>query len=217
MMTQQINLYHPIFRREQKLFSAITMVRIWFALLAVALLVTLFDAWQTRHMTAALKDALGNKRAAQARLQDADRLFGVEQARAKLTALEGREQALARLSRFVRESRRARVGPAPLFGAVATAIKPGLWVTHFLLDRKTRTLVLAGHSVYPALVPLFLKDLVATPALAGYRFRDIAITRVKLRGTYKSYVDFTASTNAPAARVSQPEPGLAKGAVSHGP
>lgn len=194
MTSQQINLYHPIFRREQKLFSAVTMLRVWAVLLVVALLVTGFDAWQTRDLRAALHNAMRNEQAARARLNDAYRVFGVSRTRALLAALKHREHRLKRLSQFLRESRRAQVGPAPVFLAVGASILPGLWVTHFALDRKKRALVLGGHSLRPALVPLFLHRVVHHATLSGYRFQSLAITRPILHKRYRPYVNFEATT-----------------------
>ncbi|MHB8253705.1 MAG: hypothetical protein ACYDEV_08395 [Acidiferrobacter sp.] len=211
MTHQQINLYHPIFRREQKLFSAGTMVRAWLALLAVALLVTGFDAWQTRDLAQALRSATQNQQAALARLTSAYSVFGVGRARAELATLTRREKALRRLSQFLRESHRAQVGPAPVLLAVSASVVPGLWVTHFSLDRKQKALVLGGHSERPSFVPLFLHRLVSQSTLSGYRFHGLTITRVKIHHRYKPYVDFAATTVVAAT------PGAAGGhAQAHG-
>ncbi len=203
MSTQQINLYHPIFRREQKLFSAATMARTWLALLVVGLAAAGFDAWQVRGLAGALANARQNEQAAQMRLASARRIFGVGRAQARLKALEARAQALTGLARFLRESRRAEAGPAPVLLAMSAAILPGVWITHFTLDRKRHVLVLAGHSTRPAQVPLFLHRLVARPTLAGYRFQTFAITRPVFAGRFRPYVDFAASTarsKSPASR-----------------
>ncbi|HUW97634.1 MAG TPA: hypothetical protein VMV40_02170 [Acidiferrobacter sp.] len=194
MTYQQINLYHPIFRREQKLFSAVTMLRVWGVVLAVALLIVAFDAWQTRELAQALDNATQNQAAAQARLQSANSVFGVGRARTELATLEKRERVLRHLSRFLRESRRAQVGPAPVLLAVSASVMPGLWVTGFSLDRETQALVLTGHSERPALVPLFLHRLVSQSTLSGYRFQGLAVVRTKIHKRYRPYVDFTATT-----------------------
>jgi len=194
MTRQQINLYHPIFRREQKLFSAATMLRAWVALLIVALLITSFDAWETHKLAEALRTSVANQQAAQARLHSAYSVFGVGRARAELATLKNREQALRRLSQFLRESRRAEVGPAPVLLAVSASVVPGLWVTHFSLARKKKALVLDGHSERPALVPLFLHRLVSQPTLSGYRFHGLTVIRTKVHNRYRPYVDFAATT-----------------------
>ncbi len=196
MSAQQINLYHPIFRREQKLFSAATMARTWLALLAVGLAAAGFDAWQVQGLASALANARQTEQAAHAQLASAKRIFGVGRARAQLAALEAHERALKGLARFLRESRRAEVGPAPVLLAMSDAIVPGVWITHFSLDRKRHALILAGHSMRPAQVPLFLHRLVARPTLIGYRFQTFAITRPRHAAHYRPYVDFTASTAA---------------------
>ena len=215
MSAQQINLYHPIFRREQKLFSAATMARAWLALLAVGLAAAGFDAWQVRGLAGALANARQDEVGAHARLASAERLFGVGRAQVRLKALEAREQALKGLARFLRESRRAEVGPAPVLVAMSDAILPGVWITSFSLDRKRHALTLAGHSTRPAQVPLFLHRLVARPTLAGYRFQTFAITRPVVAKRFGPYVDFTASTAAPkssaAVKPGMPQP--AKGAT----
>ena len=201
MSGQQINLYHPIFRRERKLFSAVTMLRAWIALLAVGLAAAGFDAWQVGDLSAALANARQTESATQARLASAESIFGLGRARARLAALKRRERTLRGLARFLRQSRRAEVGPGPVLLAISRGVLPGLWITRFSLDRGQRALTLAGHSLRPALVPLFLHRVVADPSLTGYRFRTLAITRPVAAKRYKPYVDFTASTIVKAPRV----------------
>ncbi len=215
MSAQQINLYHPIFRREQKLFSAVTMMRAWFALLAVGVAAAAFDAWQVHGLAGALANAQRTEQAAQAQLVSAEHIFGVGHARAQLAALEARERALKGVARFLRESRRAEVGPAPVLLAMSDAIVPGVWITRFSLDRKRHALILAGHSMRPAQVPLFLHRLVARPTLVGYRFRTFAITRPRHAAHYRPYVDFTASTAASKSKAAMKSdaPRSAKGAT----
>ncbi len=198
MTHQQINLYHPIFRREPKLFSASIMLRAWLALLAVGVVAAGFDAWQVQDLAGTLASARQNERAAQARLAAADSVFGVGRARVRLAALKHRARTLKGLARFLRESRRAEVGPAPVLLAMSRGVLPGLWITGFSLDRRHRALAITGHSLRPALVPLFLHRIVAGPSLAGYRFQGLAITRARIAGHYRPYVDFNASTAAAA-------------------
>ena len=213
MISQQINLYHPIFRREPKLFSAGVMLRAWLALVALGLVAAAFDAWQVESLSGALANARQTERAAVARLASADSVFGVGRARARLAALKRREQTLNGLGRFLRQSRRAEIGPAPVLVAMSRGVLPGLWITRFSLDRRQRALQLAGHSLRPALVPLFLHRVVAGPSLAGYRFRGLVITRARIAGRYRPYVDFTASTTSTAAKAHAPAPAAAKGAT----
>ena len=211
MIHQQINLYHPIFRREPKLFSAGVMLRAWLALLAVGLLAAGFDAWQVASLSGALAAARQTEQIAKARLTSADRVFGLGRAHAQLSALKRRARTLKGLARFLRQSRRAEIGPAPVLIAMSHGVLPGLWITRFSLDRRHRALTLSGHSLRPALVPLFLHRVVAGPSLAGYRFRGLAITRPRVAGRYRPYVDFNASTATMTAKARAPR--AAKGAT----
>lgn len=204
MSSQQINLYHPIFRREPKLFSAGIMLRAWLALVAVGVIATVFDVWQVESLSGALANARQTEQNAAARLASADSVFGVGRAHAQLAALKRRERALKGLARFLRQSRRAEIGPAPVLIAMSRGVLPGLWITRFSLDRRHRALTLAGHSLHPALVPLFLHRVVAGPSLSGYRFRGLVITRARVAGRYRPYVDFTASTSSAAPKTHAP-------------
>lgn len=196
MIQQQINLYHPIFRREQKLFTALSMVRAFAALLVLALLVTAFDAWQTHDLGQALRNATATLQGAQTRLDSVYRIFGIGRAQKELATLKRRERTLGRLSQFLRESRRAEVGPAPVLLAMSAGVVPGLWVTHFSLDRGKKALVIKGHSLHPSLIPVFLHRLVSEPTLVGYRFHGLDVTREKTAHRYFSYVNFAATTVA---------------------
>lgn len=203
MSVQQINLYHPIFRHEQKLFTFITMLQGLASVVVVALLVYGYDLWQTNNLADALKNAQLMQQQTKMRLASAEQMFGVGHAKDEIAALTKREQVLDKLSRLLRESRRAQAGPAPVLTAISVSVAPGLWMTHFLLDRRHRLLVLQGHSERPSLVPVFLHRLVSAPTLTGYRFHRVVVTRPKVAGHYRPYVTFMATT-APAVHPALP-------------
>ncbi|MHB1566400.1 MAG: hypothetical protein ACYCXG_06745 [Acidiferrobacter sp.] len=212
MSIQQINLYHPIFRREQKLFTFMTMLQGLAGVVVVALLVYGYDLWQTNSLADALGSAQQMQQQTKARLASAEQMFGVGHAKGEIAALTKREQVLGRLSRLLRESRRAQAGPAPVLTAISVSVVPGLWMTHFLLDRRHRRLVLQGHSERPSLVPIFLHRLVSAPTLIGYRFHRVVVTRPTVAGHYRPYVTFMATT-APAAH---PAPPASRSGDAHG-
>lgn len=209
MSVQQINLYHPIFRREQKLFTFVTMLQALAGLIIVALLVYGYDLWQTDSLAAALRNAQQMQRQTEARLTSADQMFGIGRAKGAIAVLAKRKQVLDKLSRLLRESRRAQAGPAPVLTAISRSVVPGLWMTRFLLDRRQRRLVLQGHSERPSLVPVFLHRLVGMPTLKGYRFHRVVVTRRMIAGHYRPYITFKATT-APVAR-SSPRASRARG------
>lgn len=194
MSLQQINLYHPIFRREKKLFSAETMLQIVAVLVVAILLVYAFDLWQTRSLIDALSNVERVQQESASRLVDAPHILRVRRLRAHIAALRTRKQILIALQTLLTTSRETRGGDAPLLVHVGRSVVPGLWITEFTFDRTKNRLVLVGKSENPSLVPIFLDRVVRCPLLKGFAFQHLVVARPVQHGVYKGYVTFRATT-----------------------
>ncbi len=180
-MRQQVNLYQPIFRKQQIIFSAQTMV--WLALgFAVLLLlwsflvsqrVTSLEAEHQRQL-AAEQRAIGQMTELRRNLPPAepstdldDRIQALNrhrsELRASLTALDRRQPATeARLHER--------------FDAMARRLPPGLWLTELRVGEQDGNLAIYGRALSAQLVPEFLQALSTEPLFSGMRFRQIRVT-----------------------------------------
>jgi hypothetical protein len=179
---QQVNLYQPIFRRQRKVFSAVTMLQV----AAVVLLGLALLYGYSRIQAAAVRDDLATlaaqRDAAQAQL---DRLSAELAARRDtsllLARLQQAEQSLATRRRLLRWLGEQGVDRSDGFSAhvegLARQHRPGLQLTAIGLAGSGRQVRLAGRTADAAELVRFLRRLGAEPAFAGVEFRDVRILR----------------------------------------
>jgi len=159
-MSQQINLYNPLFLRKQKYFSARTMLQSLGLIAAGMLVLYGYAAVQTRSLERVAGD-YGAQLAAQ---------------RAQFVALggQGRSKLLeAEVSRLEGEARARRStlaileggeigsteGFARFFAAFGRHAMRGVWLTGFTVGENGNDLRIRGRVLHADLVPAYLKAL----------------------------------------------------------
>lgn len=179
-MRQQINLYQPIFRKREIIFSAQTLF--WLALGFLVLL--LLWSFLINQRVDQLQSELQRQRDAEQRA-----IVQLGQLRQSLppeepsTALESRiETLLQRRSELVDSldalERRRPAAQARLheqFDALARSRPHGLWLTHLYMGEQDGSLSLQGRALAARLVPLFLQALTAEPLMTGTGFRRVRV------------------------------------------
>jgi hypothetical protein len=194
-MSQQINLYNPLFLRKEKHFSVRTMLQS-LGLIALGLLALYAYALvQTRELETVAGEytqQLGAQRGQFVRLsgQSSSKLLQAEVARLEsalaarrgmLDALQGGE--LGNTNGFSR-----------YFAAFARRPMRGVWLTGFSVGESGNELRIRGRVLYPDLVPAYLKALNKEDVMRGRQ-----VVELKL-----------AARDESAARGAQPAPGPAR-------
>lgn len=176
-MYQQINLYQPVFRHEQKVFSALTLLQLLGVVVLV--LVGLYGGlrWQLGQLEA-------NRAALEAQRQQLTRqIETLEQAQAggELETLDARiadlEQQTAMLDRVLGEMD-AFQAPQQQFSSLLTGLAqvrtPGLWLTRIeLLAAGGATL--EGHAWQPERIPRYLEQLGDSERLGALGLNQVRI------------------------------------------
>jgi hypothetical protein len=179
-MSQQINLYNPIFLKQEKHFSARTIVQ------ALGLIVAALGAFYAY--------ALVQTRAAEtATHEQRDRVAAQRDQLVKLgpqLSSEGRSRALeaevARLEAEIkaRESVLAALGSGELgntagfsefLAALGRRAVPGVWLTGLNVGEAGNDLQLSGRALRPELVPAYLKALSDEPMMRGRRVTEMKL------------------------------------------
>jgi Tfp pilus assembly protein PilN len=181
-VSQQINLYSPLFRKQKKLLSA--MALLWatgLVVLAVAVVYFYLSA-QTSRLEARVADS---SRQLQNELEQL-KVHGAQQspdARAKLLAerrkkLEAefneRTQALQAMDKGVAGRTEGYSG---LLRALARLSMDGVWLTRVRFSDERGEAFIAGRAARPELVPLYLQRLRTEEKLQGQDFSSLEITR----------------------------------------
>lgn len=186
---QQVNLYRPEAQPRRDLFGADTLILSAAAVLAGLLCIWGFGVWQIDHLQRAVDSLQSEQQQAQQALAALGAVGGAATAegsdpanmQSRIDRLAGelaaRQQALALL-------RSGAVGRTSGFSADLAALArhpvPGLWLRHVAISGASRSMSLAGEALAPDLVPRYLRDIAAEPALRGLRFAEISIERPAL-------------------------------------
>ena len=202
-MSQQINLYQPIFRKEEKKFSTVAMLQaVGLVAVGVAMLYA-FMWWQTGMLKDELKRAEQSHGVAGKRLADASQKFGprtgavsIDTEIARLEAeVSARQQIQEILQRGVFSNTR---GFSDYFVSFARQRVPGVWLTEFDITGAAEEMSLAGRTTNPELVPRYMQKLSSEKTLAGIEFRAFQMSRPgpDAKGPDAMFVEFKARTAA---------------------
>jgi len=178
-VSQQINLFNPIFLQQKKIFAARTMAQA-LGLLTVGALIIASAAWysvgQLRHDAAQMTLQAAKK---QARLLTATTEFAPRVANAALAAQAGDAEAqlaaLRRVAQIVQGGDLGNTsGYAEYFRALGRQHRDGLWLTGITFDVGS-AMSLQGRALDATLVPAYIGRLRLEPVLQGKAFGNLQI------------------------------------------
>lgn len=200
-MSQQINLYQPIFRKEEKKFSAAAMLQGAGLVLAGVFAMYVYTQWQVRALRVDLAQSEQKYAAVTKRLAEATEKFGGRKSNLSLDGEIARlEQEIAsrqRIQEFLQRGlfRNTR-GFSEYFVSLARQHVSGLWLTGFDIVGAGEQVSLAGRSTNPELVPRYMQRLSAEKSLSGIEFHVFQMNRpaVGTKGAGAQFVEFQAKT-----------------------
>lgn len=183
-MSQQINLFNPIFRIQKKYFSSVTMLQAMaIVCLACALLVA--DAFRrTSALTAQLRATEATVAARQARLAEVRSQFAP---RARSTTLSAEiaeaQQTLEMLQNASASVARGGFGDvtgfSPYFRALARQRLDGVWLTGVDIASGGERIAVQGNTLEASLVPQFMARLAQEPVMKGKTFGALQIVAAR--------------------------------------
>lgn len=181
-MSQQINLYQPIFRKEEKKFSSVAMLQsVGLVALGVAALYA-YMGWQTGTLRDELTRVEQSHAAAGKRLVDATEKFGRRTGPSSLdneiARLEGEIVAKQRMQEILQRGLFSNTsGFSDYFVSLARQSVPGVWLTGFDITGAAEQMSLAGRTTDPELVPRYMQKLSSEKPLSGIAFRAFQMNR----------------------------------------
>lgn len=183
-MSQQINLFNPLFMAQKKVFSAVAMARALGVLLLGCGALGLYGQQHSRQL--AHETNLGAERLAQkqARLDKVNSAYPPRESDkaliAEAAALEARLALLRQASDSIARGELGnQQGYAGAFRALARQSSEGLWLTGVRIDGAVERISLEGRALDAALVPAYLGRLGREPVLEGKRFDSLRIGQPK--------------------------------------
>jgi hypothetical protein len=203
-MSQQINLYSPLFRKQKKVFSAVAIVQ---AMLLVVAGVAVFYGYVALHtslLEIRVADSGQRLRDELERLRVTSVAEGPE-ARAKALAEQKKklEATLAERQRTLQALAESGLGRGEGYSdalrALARLSMQGVWLTRVQFAEKDGEAAIAGMATHPELIAAYLERLRNEEALRGQAFSRLEIRRAAAAAGREGVVEFTLSS-APATR-----------------
>jgi hypothetical protein len=189
-MHQQINLFQPVFRKQEKVFSATTLAQIAGAVLLLMIIILAHARWTLAGMeqsAQALQQRYDHLQTQMMQLEDAYRTPDTEALDAEIERLSAdidqRHFLLAQFDQLVIQNSN---GFSKQFRILAEQQMPGLWLSGVTADSEGQ-IELRGAALEAKLVPAYLQQLEQKPQLSASAFETVSMTR---NGTDKPEIQF---------------------------
>lgn len=173
-MSQQINLFNPLFLRKEKYFSARTMAQALGLIVLGLVALYAFAVFQTRSLERAAAEYVRQVGAQRDQLvqlggQGRSKLLEAEVAR-----LESELKARRALVEMLQGGELGNTeGFSEYFAAFGRHPMRGVWLTGFSVGDSGNELTIRGRVLYPDLVPAYLKSLNAEDVMRGRQVTDL--------------------------------------------
>ena len=196
-MYQQVNLYQPIFREQDKLFSVSRMAVGLGAFACGLVLLTGFAWWRTYSLEGLLAEIKAQEIAHQNLVDRVTMLMDQGETKPQIERrlatmaleLDRRRQALRYLHS---DEMGVRSGFADRMEALAREQVEGLWLRGALFTGDSGRLTLTGRTTNAELVTIYLARLATEPALAGTKLERMEIRQPAT--SHAGELEFTVSS-----------------------
>ena len=163
-MSQQINLFNPIFLKQRKMFAAKTMAQALGVILLVCILMAVYTGWQLRTREAQAAKSAARVADTKKRLDDAGVRYAPHAADPALADQVERSQDDVHSLERVQDTLNGggfgdTKGYSIYFRSFARQIVEGLWLTGIDINGAGQQIDLKGRALRAELVPEYLKRL----------------------------------------------------------
>ena len=202
-MSQQINLYQPIFRKEEKKFSTVAMLQAA-GLVAIGVAAIYgYSWWQNGELKNELKRVEQNQATAAKRLAEVTEKFGQggKQSPIDLEIVRLESEIVSR--QRIQEALQSGVfsntlGFSDYFVSFARQHIHGIWLTGVDITGAAEQMILSGRSTSPELIPRYMQKLSAEKPLSGIVFNVFQMNRPapNAKQMEPQYIEFQVKTSA---------------------
>lgn len=174
-MSQQINLFNPLFRKQKKYFSAATMVQALSLIFLGSLLVYGYARYRMSTINQRAEQTAITHKATQAKLLELSAQSGPRQPSQLLADEVARMEAKLQARRHIvgllgTGELGNSAGFSEFFRALSRQTMNGVWITSFHVSGAESDMAISGRALQPELVPVYLSRLKTEAILAGKSF-----------------------------------------------
>jgi Tfp pilus assembly protein PilN len=177
-MSQQINLFNPIFLKQKKYFSAMAMAQALGMLAIGAALVIVYASFQASSLNKEAVASTAQLEAVKAQLAKVKSEYGPRQKSASLEQeVKQAETEMLSLRQVFDILQRGDFGNTKGYSgylrAFSRQIIDGLWLTGIDIVGAGNELAVQGRALQPALVPAYMNNLKREPIMQGKSFATL--------------------------------------------
>lgn len=181
-MSQQINLFNPIFLKQKKIFAALPMAEALGVIVAGALLLTWYASYRVTQLEQEASAGKAMLAAREQKLVKANAQFAPRapdpRLDKELSEAEAELQALHDVSSVLRGGALGNTaGYAEYFRAFARQNINGLWLTGVTIDGAGNDIGVQGRAMQATLIPSYIARLTAERVMHGKTFASLDIAR----------------------------------------
>src|SRR5471030_2549351 len=181
-MSQQINLFNPIFLKQKKTFSAVTMLDALALLLVGVAVFYAYASIESLNLDRQSVETARQYNQSKLRLVETSARYAPKKIDAGLEAevnnlqaqLDQRKAALDNLGIDLLAS---HASYAEYLRALARQSLAGLWLTGFRVGKGGAEMEIIGRALQPELVPSYIRRLNQEPAMHGRAFDSLSMTQ----------------------------------------
>lgn len=180
-MSQQINLFNPIFLKQKRHFSALAMAQALALVLLGALAMYAYEVRQNRTLAGVLAKADEQLDERRSQITRFGKEFSTQGAsRTLANELSTAETRLAQRTSLLEDVKTGVGGDVQGYSrylaALARQTMPGVWLTGLDIGGKSSAVVIKGRALDSALVPAYMRALNRAAPLAGRRVDELRLT-----------------------------------------
>jgi len=200
-VSQQINLFNPVFLKQRKYFSLLAMLQMLGLFLLGSALFYGYAIYQVKLLTQQSEESSKRYETEQARLARYTEEFSLEKAakllQDKVNALEARRAAQDEIVETLKTGAIGNsTGYSEYMRAFARQVVSGLWLTGFDIAGDGTQLGMSGSALSPELVPVYIQRLNREPVMRG---KSVPTLQIQRSGAGTHVVGFTLRTEAGGA------------------
>lgn len=197
-MSQQINLFNPIFLKQKKYFSVVTMLQALGLIVLGSLLFSGYAWYQVQQFARQATEMTRRNEAEQKRLVSYASEFSPQRASQMLNdELKTLEAEAAAQNELLGTLKSGAIGNTQGYSeymrAFARQSVSGLWLTGFDINGDGAQISLQGAATDPQLLPAYIQRMNKEPVMRGKSFSTLQMKQPKGaegQSTARSYVEF---------------------------
>ena len=192
-MSQQINLFNPVFLKQHKMFSLLTMLQALGLIVIGSLLFYGYALYQVKRLNEQSIESAQHYLAEQARLDHFKAGFSPDQENKLLqNEVQRLEKRAAEQRKLVDTMKSGAIGNTTGYSeymrAFARQALPGLWLTGFRIIGDGAQINLSGGVLDPELLPTYVRRLGAERVMQGKTFSNLQMQQPKVDDAGKNKV-----------------------------